>query len=179
MQRRVEFLLGRGSSEGVNDLSATTTKRLGYVSGFLQLGLLAQALKELAGVAEAERSAPGVLAMQLEVAMASETWTVARRLARRLREEAPGLDAGWLHGAFAERRAKKVGGLGAARAILEAAEPRLGARSAVLHYNLACYLAQLGELDAARARLARAVAMEPAFATMAKTDEDLTPLGLG
>lgn len=178
MKRRVDFWPVRGSSGGVNDLSAATSKRLGYVSGFLQLGLLAQARRELAGVPEAERAAPGVLAMQLEVAMAAESWTVARRLARRLRREAPGLDAGWLHGAFAERRAKKAGGLGAARAILEAAEPRLGARSAVLHYNLACYLAQLGELEAARARLARAVAMEPAFAQMAKKDEDLIPLGL-
>ncbi len=162
----------------MNELSPDTTKRLAYASGWLQLGRLAEARGELAGVAEGERAHPGVLAMELEIAMGAEAWSKATRLAAKLRAVAPGLDAGWLHGAFATRRAGKAGReeLEKARGILEAAEERIGARCAILHYNLACYLALLGELEAARARLARAVAMEPGCAKMARTDEDLAGL---
>lgn len=167
----------------MNDLSLATRRRLEYAAGYLQLGLNGQARAELAGTDAAERGHPAVLAAELEVAMAERAWTRAGRLAARLREAAPGLDAGWLHGAYAARRSARGTdarrrGLAKARALLEAAEGRLGARCALLHYNLACYLAQLGEPEAARARLARAVAMEPGFAEMAKGDEDLAPLGL-
>ena len=169
-----------GVCERVNELNADTNKRLAYASGWLQLGRLAEARAELADVVEGDRSHPGVLAMELEVAMGAEAWVKAKRLAAKLRKVAPGLDAGWLHGAFATRRAGKAGRdeLESARGILEAAEERIGARCSILHYNLACYLALLGELEAARARLARAVAMEPGCAKMAKGDEDLAVLGL-
>ncbi len=162
----------------MNALGPDTKKRLAYASGWLQLGRVAQARAELADVAEGERAHPGVLAMELEVAMAAEAWTKAVRLAAKLRKVAPGLDAGWLHGAYATRRAGKAGRaeMEKARGILEAAEARIGARCAILHYNLACYLAQLDELEAARARLARAVAMEPSCAQMARTDEDMAVL---
>lgn len=162
----------------MNPLTADTRKRLAYAAGWLQLGKTAEARGELAGVAEAERGRPEVLVMDLEVAMAAKAWSKATRLAAKLRAVAPGLDAGWLHGAFATRRAGKAGvaELEKARGILEAAEERIGARCAILHYNLACYLALLGELEPARARLARAVAMEPACAKMARTDEDLAVL---
>lgn len=162
----------------MNELSPDTRKRLAYASGWLQLGKMAEARGELEGVARGEREHPGVLAMELEIAMAAEAWTKAARLAAKLRAVAPGLDAGWLHGAFATRRAGKAGRaeLEKARGILEAAEARIGARCAILHYNLACYLALLGELEPARVRLARAVAMEPDCAKMARTDEDLAVL---
>lgn len=163
---------------GVNELSADTRKRLAYVAGWLQLGCMAEARVELAGVAAEEREHPAVLTLELETAMAAQTWKKAMRLAARLRELAPGLDAGWLHGAFATRRAGKAGRveLEKARGILEAAEERIGARCSILHYNLACYAALLGDLEAARARLARAVQMEPGCAKMARTDEDLAGL---
>ncbi len=159
-------------------MSNETRKRLTYAGGWLQLGKLPQARAELAGVAAEERGHPGVLAMELEIAMGAEAWVKARGLAAKLRAVAPGLDAGWLHGAFATRRAGRAGRaeLEKARGILEAAEPRIGARCAILHYNLACYLALLGELESARARLARAVAMEPGCAQMARKDEDLAVL---
>lgn len=163
---------------GVNELDPGTRKHLAYAAGWLQLGKVAAARGELAGVVKDEREHPAVLAMELEVAMAAEAWAKASRLAAKLRAVAPGLDSGWLHGAFATRRAGKAGRveLEKARSILEAAEERIGARCAILHYNLACYLALLGELEPARSRLARAVAMEPGFAQMAQTDEDLVTL---
>ena len=45
-----------------------------------------------------------------------------------------------------------------------------------IHYNLACYEAQLGQLDSARKRLAKAIEMEPIFAKIALEDADLAEL---
>lgn len=44
------------------------------------------------------------------------------------------------------------------------------------HYNLACYEARLGRLDAARERLARAVAMDRSYAAAVKTNPNLKAL---
>jgi Tfp pilus assembly protein PilF len=40
-------------------------------------------------------------------------------------------------------------------------------------FNLACYACQLGRLDEAREKLARAIKMEPAFLKAALEDDDL------
>jgi tetratricopeptide (TPR) repeat protein len=48
----------------------------------------------------------------------------------------------------------------------------------LVHYNLACYEAQLGEEDEARRRLARAVELRPDLAELAATDPDLVALRL-
>ena len=44
---------------------------------------------------------------------------------------------------------------------------------ATIPFNLACYACQLGRLDEAREKLAKAVGMEPAFKKTALEDEDL------
>ena len=161
----------------MNNLSVATRKQLAYAAGYLELGLVEEAREELASIVPAEQGSPVVVAIHLEAAMAAQSWDEAMRLAEKLRREAPGLDGGWLHGAFAARRSRS-GGLAMAREILEAAEPHMGDRCALLHYNLACYLAQQGDLDAARDRLVRAVFMQPSYAELARTDPDLTPLAL-
>ena len=47
---------------------------------------------------------------------------------------------------------------------------------AVFHYNLACYECQLGNLEAAKERLALAFRLEPGFRVAALEDRDLEPL---
>jgi hypothetical protein len=47
---------------------------------------------------------------------------------------------------------------------------------ATIHFNLACYAAQLGHLDEARLRLCRAIHLDRGFADLAKTDPDLKPI---
>ena len=56
-------------------------------------------------------------------------------------------------------------------------------RGAALHpqdgtiqFNLACYEAQLGELDKARSYLARAIKLDDKFRLMALEDADLEPI---
>ena len=43
----------------------------------------------------------------------------------------------------------------------------------LIHYNLACYAAQLGRIDDAKALLATAITLDPVFKEMALEDEDL------
>lgn len=47
---------------------------------------------------------------------------------------------------------------------------------AVIHYNLACYECQLGELEVAKARLRHAFKLDAHLRTLALDDEDLKPL---
>jgi len=50
------------------------------------------------------------------------------------------------------------------------------ARGAILHYNLACYECQLGDLGVAKARLRHAFNLDDRFRAKALEDEDLEPL---
>jgi uncharacterized Ntn-hydrolase superfamily protein len=59
--------------------------------------------------------------------------------------------------------------------ILAAAHERFGDDATVL-YDLACYEALAGRLDQARAHLERSLALEPSYAPMAATDQDLEAL---
>ncbi len=74
--------------------------------------------------------------------------------------------------AFAIRRAQS---LAAAEVILCAAVQKFPA-NATIHFNLACYYAQLGDLDKARLYLQRAIAIDENFKAMALNDPDLRPL---
>jgi hypothetical protein len=61
------------------------------------------------------------------------------------------------------------------RLVLLKAVERIPA-AAILHYNLACYECQLGDLEVAKARLQHAISLDPACRAMALDDQDLKPL---
>ena len=82
-------------------------------------------------------------------------------------------DAQWaISLAYATRRAQSIE---AAKCILLEAVERLPDEP-ILHFNLACYECQLGELEVAKARLAHAFKLEPKCRLMALDDDDLAPL---
>jgi Flp pilus assembly protein TadD len=83
---------------------------------------------------------------------------------------------GWLHRAYALRRATNGGLTRARESLLPAADQFPD--EPVIPYNVACYAAQLGELDEARTWLRRAFAVGrfETIQTMALSDADLTPL---
>ena len=74
--------------------------------------------------------------------------------------------------AYATRRAQSIE---AAKSILLEAVERLPDEP-MLHYNLACYECQLGDVEVAKARLAHAFGLEPKCRFMALDDADLAPL---
>lgn len=154
------------------NLSPATIRRLSYAEGYLMLGLVNQAAEELAGVPAEAADALPVLKMRLGLELARAAWVEAAELARHLCEREP-RDAGhWIQRAYATRRGD---GLVAAREILWRGLT-LHPREATIHFNLACYEAQLGHLDIARAYLASSVRLDPDFENLARTDTDLAPL---
>jgi lipopolysaccharide biosynthesis regulator YciM len=144
-------------------------RRLLAASGFAELSLFQEAVEELEDLPEASKDLPPVLVVWLEVYQRWQKWSEAESVATRLLEMEPE-EPSWLVAlAYATRRNR---GLIFAREILfRAAEqhPNCG----TIQFNLACYAAQLGQLEEARQRLHRAIQIDKAFAAMAKSDPDL------
>ena len=74
--------------------------------------------------------------------------------------------------AFALHQLKKGGA--AVRVLLDA--PEWIRRTGILHYNLACYEAQLGDLSTARQCIKAAIEINASFKKNARTDPDLARL---
>jgi len=86
---------------------------------------------------------------------------------------------GWLDKAFSLRRANDGGVEKAKTVLLEAA--KLFPDDDMIQYNLACYCAQMGQLDAAQEHLDKSYELGDAkqIKLMALDDEDLKPLWEG
>ena len=154
------------------NLSTHTRRQLSYAEGYLTLGLKKEAAKALAEIAEAEREATPVLAFRLGLHVECAQWKQAAQLGATLCEREPNVAAFWIQWAFSARR---HAGIEQAKEILLRGLG-LHPREAVFHFNLACYEAQLGNLDDARGLLETACHLDPAFTELAKTDPDLEPL---
>jgi Flp pilus assembly protein TadD len=167
--------MAAAKSESAVPLSRSTEQALRYAEGYLALGLLGEAADELAVIAVREKSRPAVLALRLELVMAQREWGRAVPVARELTARDPANAGAWIHLGYALRRTEGEG-LVAARDALAQAVERHGVAHAIVHYNLACYLTQLGELEAARVRLARSFELDAGCRELAQTDDDLGPL---
>lgn len=152
--------------------SIQTIRALQYAEGYLTLGMKREAAEALGEVAPAETDLPPVLAMRAAVFQELADWPKAAEAATLLCERAPEESGHWIQRAYAVRRARTIE---EARAILLEAMKRHPEES-IIRFNLACYEAQLGRLDEARAFLAQACRLNPNCAELAKTDPDLEPL---
>ncbi len=147
--------------------------RLEYARGYLALGLGREAGKELQAVPRAARQGEAYGLVRLDLAMALKDWRSVVRLAPSWAKRFPTREEGWVAWAFALREQEEIS---AARDVLCTAEKWHGATSGLLHYNLACYECLLGQLDAARARLRRAIKMDKTWRAAAREDRDLAAL---
>lgn len=154
-------------------LSVLARKRVQYALGYLGLGLTRASEAELNAVPEAERSAPEVRSVWLDLAMAAHDWEKIISQGSDLAREHPSCENAWIAWAYALRELLHIS---EAREVLRIAEIHHGGTSAVLHYNLACYDSLLGDLESARARLETACRMEPRFKAESATDPDLARL---
>jgi tetratricopeptide (TPR) repeat protein len=147
-------------------------RRLLAASGFAELSLFQEAVQELEELPETSKELPLVLAVWLEVYQHWQKWSEAESVALRLLEMEPEEPSWPIALAYATRRARGL--VFANEILLQAGEkfPNCG----IIQFNLACYAAQLGQLDEARQRLSRAVELDQEFASMAKTDADLEPI---
>jgi len=140
--------------------------------GYVELGMYQEADAELDKIDPLCRAAPEVLAVRLGIYAGLQKWELMQVVAEKLANYDPA-EAQWrISFAYATRRAESIE---KARKILLNAlvshpeEP-------TIHYNLACYESQLGNLSAAKQHLIKATKADSKFKLMALDDPDLEPL---
>jgi len=166
----------RNYTAPVKQVDAPDLHLLQAAQGWMGLGLLADALTELAGVSPENQRHPAVLELRWVLHIQQENWDAALTSARDLLAVAPDSANSWLHHAYALRRATE-GSLAQARAALEPALEKFP-EEPVISYNLSCYACQMRDLDVARQWFQRAlkVGKKKEIKTMALADPDLEPL---
>jgi tetratricopeptide (TPR) repeat protein len=149
-----------------------TRRALRAADGYLYLGLATEALDELNSTPEPEREYPDVMLARNRVLLHLRRWREVEAIAARGIEQHPERDEFTVQRAFALHKLKK--GEKAMDVILSA--PEWIRRTGILHYNLACYEAQLGDMKTARQCINVAIQMNEAMRKNAKSDPDLQEL---
>lgn len=158
------------------NLEPPDTFYLSAAIGWLELGNLKEAEAEWAKINPAQQNRAEVLEVRWQILASANQWAEALKIARQLIGLKPDKASHWIHQAYALRRVTGGGLQAAFDALLPALEKF--PKEPIIPYNLACYLAQLGQLDPAWQWLKRAMAMAKPAAVkrMALADPDLAPL---
>ena len=148
-------------------------------AGWIQLGDYDSANDELEKIRAEWRAHPDVLDLRWLIYSNDEQWDACLDIASAIVKMVPDRAQGWLDKAFSLRRANDGGVEKAKTVLLEAA--KLFPDDDMIQYNLACYCAQMGQLDAAQEHLDKSYELGDAkqIKLMALDDEDLKPLWEG
>ena len=152
--------------------SQEAQKALRAADGYLFLGLHQEAMGELNNVPIVAQGDAAVLLARTRVLLHRGSWHEAEELASRCVEAFPEIEEFTVQRAFALCRLETAD---AAIETIEAA-PAWIRRTGILHYNLACYEARLGDLSMARRCIDTAIQINSAMARNAKVDPDLQSL---
>ena len=147
-------------------------KPLLAADGYLYLGLPGQALSELESIPDSEQHASPVLRARVRVLLHLKKWDAANTLSEAGVSLYPEENEFTVQRAFALHKLKK--GTDAVKVLLSA--PEWIRKTGILHYNLACYEAQLGDLTTARQCIKAAIEINSSFKKNARTDPDLARL---
>lgn len=147
-------------------------QRLNAAIGYLNLGMTDDALAELDALPEADRCRLEAVSLRTAVHIRRHEWESALRLAAALCQAHPEHPSPYLDLAFCLHELKRTA---EAKKVLLHGPPSLRS-TGIFHYNMACYEAQLGNLQAARDYLSQAVNMDARYREMALHDPDLQPL---
>ena len=152
--------------------SVETERALQAADGYLYFGMAQEGLEELNAIVGDDASVPAVLLSHIRVLLHLKKWLAAEQLSS---------DAALLHpeeGEFTVQRAfalhKLQKGEQAFEVLLSA--PEWIRRTGILHYNLACYEARLGDLRIARKCIDAAIQLNAAMKKNARVDPDLKGL---
>jgi Flp pilus assembly protein TadD len=145
---------------------------LSAVEGFADLGLMDMAHEELATLSPADRDRPEVYELRLCLYIRERRWEEAISMGLPLCRSLPERTAFFIHTAYALHEARRTV---EARELLSTGPPALH-KDPLYHYNMACYLAVLGDLRAAGPLLRQALEMDGKLRSHALTDPDLKDL---
>ena len=140
--------------------------------GYLYLGLPVLALRELETIEDEAQDSSPVLRARVRVLLHLKRWEEANSLSEEGNSLYPEENEFTVQRAFALHQLKK--GTDAVQVLLNA--PEWLRRTGILHYNLACYEAQLGDLTTARQCIKAAIEINSSFKKNARTDPDLARL---
>jgi hypothetical protein len=151
-------------------LSAAQRRALGYVEGYLELGLAEEAAEEFSKIDPTLLSSVEAKETKLHVLTARKDWPGLEAAARSFTPAHPDRLQGWISLAIAVRRTVDIE---AARKILSAVDGAFGGSSGLFNYNLACYCCLTGGSEEAMRRLQVAFRLDSVFRELAAEDEDL------
>lgn len=140
--------------------------------GYVELGMFLEANEELENIDPYCRALPEVLNARLAIYQGLQKWELMAVVANKLVEWNPNEPGYFVDLAYATRRVESVS---AAHAILLRGE-KLHPKEGTIQFNLACYEAQLGNIEKAKAHLKQATAIHSRFKVMALEDKDLERL---
>jgi tetratricopeptide (TPR) repeat protein len=131
-----------------------------------------EALGEFKKIERCERGNASVMLAEIRVLLHLRSWKQAEKLSARGALAHPSEDEFTVQRVFALHQLEK--GEEAFRVLLSA--PEWIRRTGILHYNLACYEARLGDLNTARRCIDAAIEINAAIKKNARTDPDLAAL---
>lgn len=154
-------------------VNISTDKRLAYARGYIALGMIKDAEAELNAIEESERGLLDEQRVRVDLHMEAKRWARVAVVAEAVVEFLPEDEQVWISWAYALRELQRVE---KAQAVLLRAEEEHGHKSAILHYNLACYACLLNDLEEANRRLKRAIKLDKRFEEEWARDPDLKDL---
>ena len=137
--------------------------------GYLELGMVEEALAELVAVQSPMISDPDLIEMRLHILMQGGRWSDALASAEELLRLNSSALSAYIHGAFALH---ELGRTTEARDLLLRG-PQVLRKDPTFHYNIGCYEAVLGNNDSAMRSLKKSFALDETYRDFAKQDPDL------
>ena len=137
--------------------------------GYLELGMVEEALSELASFPAGENADADLTELRLHILMHGKRWDEALVAAEELLRISPQAVPGYIHGAFALH---ELGRTAEARDLLLKGPPLLR-QNPTFHYNIGCYEAVLGNRESALQSLRESFALDETYRDFAQRDPDL------
>lgn len=128
------------------------SRRLEAARGWIGLGSLVEAEKELEKISAPMRSHPEVLRVRWQIRALAGEWEVAAAIARHITESVPNLEFGWILHAHSFHQLERTD---QAWDVLYSVVDRFPG-DAVIRLKLACYASKLGDLKSGRHWLEKA-----------------------
>jgi hypothetical protein len=152
--------------------SPETERALQASQGYLFLNMPREAAEELREIPPDEQSDPDVLLSRIRVLLHERHWKAAELLSAEGSAQYPEVDEFTVQRAFSLHQMQQ--GEKAVQVLLSA--PEWLRRTGILHYNLACYEARLGDLSMARRCMNAAFQINSEVKKNARNDPDLQGL---
>lgn len=149
-----------------------TERRIVAAQGYVELGLYEEARQVLHSLPAEMQDRVEVIELLLLCLMGECRWSTALELTRKLCEVEPNEPGGFIHAAYCLH---ELGRTQEAVDMLLAGPDSLQSK-AVYFYNMGCYRARLGEIDAAMQLLQKAFDKDESLRRVARKDPDLESL---